>query len=91
MHKATHLVIWSLILVMFFFAVLWNDRNELLHCVVWCVPGLGCIGSDGVEQSARIPSGTPQVHEHRRTYVPSGGQVRLEKVRQAAGTEEVLK
>lgn len=64
--------------------VLQYDRDELLHSAVWSVSGPGCAGSAGLEQSAGIPSGASQVHEHGWSYDPSRGQVSLERAGQCS-------
>lgn len=58
-------------------AVLRNDRDELLHCAVRCVPGPRRAGSAGVESSSGLPIGAPQVHEHGWTDDTGGSQVGL--------------
>lgn len=58
-------------------AVLRNDRDELLHCAVRCVPSPRRAGSAGVESSSGLPVGAPQVHEHGWTDDTGGSQVGL--------------
>ena len=61
----------------FSFAVLRHDGDELLHSAVWRVPRPGRAGPAGVEPSAGLPPGAPQVHEHRGTHESGGDQVGL--------------
>lgn len=67
------------------FAVLRDDRDELLHRAVRRVPRSWCAGSAGVESSSGFPARASQVHEHRWTDDIGGSQVRLKNNLNKAG------